>query len=221
MCLSKELPRVKAAGVLPCSPSSSVLEVKREKDKHPGWKAQTFNNPTSSPTTCDAIAGRGIPCWAESGLLSNTRQWIVWGDTRVDRARDFIGKRCLGGGQEGKETQEDCSATWLAVLGFMVLELLSGLSLVNHSDSGSFLVVHTLLSQGEFQWGFWEVVGHVVSPLDLSWTLPVGGGLVVPCSLPVPPVVKCKITHVNSYYGAWPGWAVSVNVFPLPMFPIS
>ena len=30
---------------------------------------------------------------------------------------------CLGGGQEGKETQEDCSAMWLAVLGFMVLEL--------------------------------------------------------------------------------------------------
>ena len=32
----------------------------------------------------------------------------------------------------------------------------------------------------------WEVVGHVVSPLDL----PVGGGLLVPCSLPGPPVVK-------------------------------
>ena len=40
---------------------------------------------------------------------------------------------------------------WLAVLGFMVLELLSGLSLTNHSDSGSFLVVHALLSQDEFQ----------------------------------------------------------------------
>ena len=61
----------------------------------------------------------------------------------------------------------------------------------------------------------------MVSPLDRSRTLPVGGGLVVPCSLPGPPVVKCKITHANSYYGAWPGWAVSVNVFPLPVFPIS
>ena len=24
-----------------------------------------------------------------------------------------------------------------------------------------------------------------------------------------------KITHANVYYGAWPGWAVSVSVFPL------
>ena len=35
------------------------------------------------------------------------------------------------------------------------------------------------------------MVGHVMSPFGLSWTLPVGGGsLLVPCSLPGPPVVK-------------------------------
>ena len=67
----------------------------------------------------------------------------------------------------------------------------SGLSLVNRSDSESFLVVHTLFSQDGCQReGFWEVVGYVVSPLDLFRTLPVGGGLLVPCSLPGPPVVK-------------------------------
>ena len=48
---------------------------------------------------------------------------------------------------------------------------------------------------------------QVVSPFDLSQTLLVGGGLLVLCSLPGPPVVK---TDANSYYGAWPGWAVSV-----------
>ena len=69
--------------------------------------------------------------------------------------------------------------------------LVSGLSLANHSDSESFLVVHALFSQDGCQKeGFWEVVGHVVSPFDLSQTLPVGGGLLVPCSLPGPPVVK-------------------------------
>ena len=31
--------------------------------------------------------------------------------------------------------------------GFMVMGLVSGLSLANHSDSGSFLVAYTLLSQ--------------------------------------------------------------------------
>ena len=44
-------------------------------------------------------------------------------------------------------------------LGFMVMELVSGLSLANHSDSESFLVVHTLFSQVERQRErFWEVV---------------------------------------------------------------
>ena len=34
----------------------------------------------------------------ESGLLSNTRKWIVQGDTCADNARDFIGK-----GHPGRE----------------------------------------------------------------------------------------------------------------------
>ena len=61
---------------------------------------------------------------------------------------------------------------WLAVSGFMVMGLVSELSLANHSDSESFLVVHALFSQDECQRGFWEVVGHVMSPFDLSRTLP-------------------------------------------------
>ena len=91
----------------------------------------------------------------------------------------------------GKGTQEKTSVTWLAVSGFMVMGLVSGWSLANHSDSESFLVVHTLFTQdGCRREGFWEVVGQVVSPFDLSQTLPVGGGSLVPCSLPGPPVVK-------------------------------
>ena len=72
----------------------------------------------------------------------------------------------------------------------MVTGLVSGWSLAHHSDSESFLVAHTSLSQDECQRGFWEVVGHVVSPFDISRTLPVGGGLLVPSPLPGPPVVK-------------------------------
>ena len=68
----------------------------------------------------------------ETGLLSNTQKWIVWGDTCADKARDFIAKGHRGGEQQGKETQENSSATWLAVLGFMVMGLVSGLSLANH-----------------------------------------------------------------------------------------
>ena len=64
-----------------------------------------------------------------------------------DKARDFIGKGHPGGEQEGKGTQENCSAAWLAVSGFMVMGLVSGWSLTNHSNSESSLVVHTSLSQ--------------------------------------------------------------------------
>ena len=68
-------------------------------------------------------------------------------ETHADKARDFIGKGHPGGEQEGKGTQENCSAAWLVVLGFMVMGLVSGWSLANHSNSESFLVAHASLSQ--------------------------------------------------------------------------
>ena len=79
------------------------------------------------------------------------------------------GSRSPGGEQQGKGTQENCSAVWLAVSGFMVMGLVSGWSLANHSNSRSFLVAHASLSQdGCWRERFWEVDGHAVSPLDLS-----------------------------------------------------
>ena len=85
------------------------------------------------------------------------------------RQEIFLGIGHPGGEQEGKGTQENCSTTWFVVSGFMVMGLVSGSSLASHSDSESFLVVHTLLSQDGCQReGFWEVVGHVVSPFDFS-----------------------------------------------------
>ena len=74
---------------------------------------------------------------------------------------------------------------------FMVMGLVSGLSLANHSDPESFLVVYALFSQDGCQReGFWEVVGQVVSPSDLSRTLLVGGGSFILWSLPGPPIIK-------------------------------
>ena len=101
---------------------------------------------------------------------------------------------------------------WLAVSGFMVMGLVSGLSLANHSDSESFLVVHVLFSRDGCQReGFWEVVGQVVSPFDLSRTLLVGGGLLVPCSLPGPPVVKQLMQMVTVV--TRPGSLARVGIF--------
>ena len=75
---------------------------------------------------------KGDPSRAWEWALANTQKWIVRGDTHTDKARDFIGKGHPGGEQQGKGTQENCSATCLAVSGFMVMRLVSGLSLVNH-----------------------------------------------------------------------------------------
>ena len=76
---------------------------------------------------------------------------------------------------------------WLLVSGFVVIRLVSRLSLANRSDSGSFLVVHALLSQdGGQREGRWEVVRHMAPPFGLSWTLMVGADSLVPYSLPGP-----------------------------------
>ena len=116
-------------------------------------------------------------------------------ETCAEKARDFIGKGHPGGEQEGKGTQENCSAMWLVVSSFMVKGLFSELFLANHFDSQSFLVAHALISQDGCQLErFWEVVGHVMSPFELSRTLLVGAGLLVPCSLPGPPIVKQMVS---------------------------
>ena len=129
------------------------------------------------------LQDRGLLPAPKSGLLSNTRKWIVQGDTDADEASDFIEK---GGEQEDEGSQEGCS-----VSGFMVMGLVSRLPLASHSGSRSFLMVHTLLSQDGFQQGdFWEIgrtYGISFWPLPI---LPVGVGLLVPCSLPGSPVIK-------------------------------
>ena len=102
---------------------------------------------------------------------------------------------------------------WLEVLGFMVMGLVSGLSLANHltqnlswwlmpcsakmdakeEDSGRWLDMWCLLLT--FPQLFW--LGWLISSMFLTRT-----------SGP-------KTTHANGYYGAWPGWVVSVGLLPL------
>ena len=54
----------------------------------------------------------------------------------------LLGKGTWVESNKGNGTQENCSAAWLAVSGFMVMGLVSGWSLANHSNSQSFLVAH-------------------------------------------------------------------------------
>ena len=69
----------------------------------------------------------------------------------LTKQESLLGRGSLRGEQQGKGNQENCSAMWLAVSGFMEMGLVSGLSLASHSDSGSFLLAHALLSQDGFQ----------------------------------------------------------------------
>ena len=109
----------------------------------------------------------------------------------------------LGNGTQVESRRvRESKRTAVTVSGFMVMGLVSGLSLANHSDSESFLVVHALFSQDGCQReGFWEVVGQVVSPFDLSQTLLVGGGLLVLYSLSGSPVIKQLMQMVTTVPG--------------------
>ena len=92
---------------------------------------------------------------------------------------------------------------WLSVSGFMVMGLVSGLSLGNHSESESFLVVHALFSQmdaREKDSGRWSDMWCLLLTFPELFRL-VGGGLLGLCSLPGPPVIKQLMQMVTMVPG--------------------
>ena len=104
--------------------------------------------------------GKPLP-GPESGLLSNTRGIVQ----RDACAGDFIGQGHRSREREGKGTQENCSTVGLTASAFMVTGLVSRFSLTSHSDSGSFLVAHALLSQmgaSKKDSGWWSDVGRLL-----------------------------------------------------------
>ena len=111
-------------------------------------------------------------------------------------------KGAPGGDKEAKGTQ-DCSATWLAALGFMVMGLVSGLSLADHPDSGSFLVApHHSAKTDASKEDAGRLVGHthwhLFSPFNLSLFLTSSSSwwwLGSSYSLPRSPILK-QLTHM-------------------------
>ena len=105
---------------------------------------------------------------------------------------------------------------WLAVSGFMVMGLVSGWSLANHSNSEGgariaqprWMLVRRILGRGRtcslsFQ--------HF--PNSSGWWWPVSSVFLIR--------ISChKTTHANGYYGGWPGWAVSISVLLLTLLGI-
>ena len=66
------------------------------------------------------------PSWPHLNLTI-PKAWLFF--FSADKVKDFIGKGCLGGEQQGKGPRENDSATELKVSGFMVMGLVSRLSL--------------------------------------------------------------------------------------------
>ena len=82
----------------------------------------------------------------------------------LTKQETLLGKGARAESSRVREPRRTVLPCGLAVSGFMVMGLVSGLTLANHSDSESFLVVHALFRQDGCQReGFCEVVRQVVS----------------------------------------------------------
>ena len=119
-----------------------------------------------------------------------TKQEILLGNsTRVESSRV-------------KEPRRTALPRGSQSLVFLVMGLVSGLSLANHSNSvfpggaritrPRWMLARGILGSGRT---------HAVSPFDLSRTFPGGGGLLVPYSLPGSPVIKQLMQMVTMVPG--------------------
>lgn len=118
------------------------------------------------------------------GSFHNAREMNRQGNTRAHKVRDFvIGRAPRRESRRG--TQESCSAMALN-LGFHGGGSISGLSLANHSDSGSSWWCTPCSAKMGYQRE--RILGKQCDcrgiSLGLSRTLPAGGGFLVPCSMP-------------------------------------
>ena len=127
--------------------------------------------------------------------MSNTQKGIVRGDTRADKVRDIIGKGRPGREQEGQGAQENCSATWLTVSGFMVGGLVSGLSLAwpifGLTQGPSWWCTHLAAKMNSSARASGRLAG-ISSPPSSFWPLPNSPhefSVAAPCSLSGPPAV--------------------------------
>ena len=137
-------------------------------------------------------------------------------ETHVLTKQEIMGKGHPGREQQGRGTQENCSATWLTVSGFMVMGLVSGLSLASHLTWPIFG-----LTQGPCWW-----LVHLSAKMDFG--VRVSGRLAISSLLFLAPpefsqllfggntmfsigTSCCETTQASGYHRAWPRWVVSVN----------
>ena len=89
--------------------------------------------------------------------------------------------------------------------------LVSGLSLTNDSDSESFLVLPRWMPARRI------LGGGRTRGVSFWPSLNSSGRWWLTSSMFLTRISCCKISHADGYYGAWPGWMVSVRVLPLSL----
>ena len=142
------------------------------------------------------------------------RRHLCW------QSKRFYCERAPGWRAVGKGTQENCSATRLPISGFMVMRLVSGWSLANHSNSEVF-PGGTRIAQSRWMLAR-GILGSGRTRGVFFWPFPNSSGWWWLISSVFLIRISCrKTTHVNGYYGAWPGWAVSISVLPLTIIVTS
>ena len=107
---------------------------------------------------------------------------------------------------------------WLTVSGFMVMGLVSRWSLANHSKFRVFpggtriAQPRWMLARGILGSGQTHGVSFRPFPNSSCWWWFISSIFLIR--------ISChKTTHANGYYGAWPGWVVSISVLPLTDMP--
>lgn len=88
-----------------------------------GYHACMDANKMLSQNVAIIVAGRETTSRAQEWAFVYTQKLIVQGDACADKARDFMGRDA--GAERSRVKRQDCSATWLAVSGFMVMRLVS------------------------------------------------------------------------------------------------
>ena len=101
----------------------------------------------------------------------------------------------------------------VSMSGFMVMGLVSRLSLANHSNSvfpGGTRIAQPrwMLVRGILGSGRTHSVSFRPFLNSSGWWWLISSIFLIR--------ISChKTTHANGYYGTWPGWAVSISVLPL------
>ena len=123
-------------------------------------------------------------------------------ETRVHQARDFIGKGTLVENSKVREPRR--TALPRGLQGFMVV----GWSIRVFPSGAHIAQPRCMLVRGILGSGWTPAVSFRPFPNSSGWWWLISSVFLIR--------ISChKTTHANGYYGAWPGWAVSISVLPL------